>query len=240
MKDIDAQRLIGGRTTLEVIRIGNTVHRPTGDHSMFVHTLLELLEKKGFPYSPCFLGVDEKGWEILTYIEGTVPHGEVKWIDTELIQLTTVLRTFHDATAGEEISGNEGVVCHNDFAPWNMVLINNTFAGIIDFDDAAPGKRVDDFAYFLWTFLELGEDVSAEEQARKIKMLSDVYGLFDGASVIEAILGQQEKILNKRKRLAEISKIQEDRDFSEKRVGKIKSEIEWVKKHRHSLEEVFN
>jgi len=131
-------------------------------------------------------------------------------------------------------------VCHNDFAPWNMVLINNTFAGIIDFDDAAPGKRVDDFAYFLWTFLELGEDVSAEEQARKIKMLSDVYGLFDGASVIEAILGQQEKILNKRKRLAEISKIQEDRDFSEKRVGKIKSEIEWVKKHRHSLEEVFN
>ena len=70
MKEVPLDR---GRTTTGVVKVGETVRRPIGQHSDFVHELLTELEEMKFPYSPRLLGIDESGREILTFIEGEVP-----------------------------------------------------------------------------------------------------------------------------------------------------------------------
>lgn len=227
--------LVGGRTATEIVRIGNTVRRPIGPHSEFTHTLLKLLEEKSFNHSPRFLGIDKKGREILTFMEGEVSHGERIWTDDQLVTTAQMLKSFHDATAGSELAGEKEVVCHNDIAPWNTILKNNVPTAFIDFDDVSPGNRIDDFAYFLWTFLELGSGVSADIQANKIRILCEAYGLVADNKLVSAILEQQEKILAKREMLAKNATDQEAREFSASKVDIIHSEIEWVKANRSAL-----
>src|SRR5688572_15696926 len=65
--------LKGGMTTPGVVRVGETVRRPLGERSAFVHDLLRHLELRGFDGAPRFVGIDEKGRETLTYISGSVP-----------------------------------------------------------------------------------------------------------------------------------------------------------------------
>ena len=71
--DAREQVLAGGCTTQGVVRIGNTVRRPTGAHTPFVHSLLHHLQESGFDGAPRVLGIDGQGREILTFIEGYVP-----------------------------------------------------------------------------------------------------------------------------------------------------------------------
>ena len=65
--------LSGGRLTAGVVRVGDTVRRPTGPHSPFVHRLLRHLDAVGFEAAPRLLGVDEQGREVLSFIDGWVP-----------------------------------------------------------------------------------------------------------------------------------------------------------------------
>ena len=239
MKEFLESQLIGGRTATEVTRIENTVRRSVGLNSEFNHALLKLLEEKDFGHAPRFLGIDEKGREVLTYMEGEVSHGEMSWTDDQLIKVVKMLKDFHDATAGSELAKGKEVVCHNDIAPWNTILENDAPKAFIDFDDAAPGNRADDLAYLLWTFLKLGSDVPADIQAGKIRKLCGVYGFADKHKLIDAILEQQNKILAKREELAKNTPDQEAREFSASRIDLIRSEIEWVKANRSILEAAF-
>ena len=63
--------LSGGNIT-EVVRIGQAVHRATGPWSTAVHGLLQHLETQGFESAPRFLGTDQQGREMLSFIEGEV------------------------------------------------------------------------------------------------------------------------------------------------------------------------
>jgi len=236
MRESLESQLVGGRSATEVVRIENTVRRSLGPNSEFNHSLLKLLEEKGFSHAPRFLGIDEKGREILTFMEGEVPHGEINWTDDQLVKVVQILKDFHDATVGSELAKGKEVVCHNDIAPWNTVLENDVPMAFLDFDDVAPGNRVDDLAYLLWTFLKLGSNVPADVQANKIQKLSQVYGFTDIHKLIDAILEQQEKILAKREELATNAPDKEAREFSASKVGAIRSEIEWVKRNRSVLE----
>jgi len=85
--DTEEVPLLGGRITPGVVCIGDTVRRPVSPASPFVHELLLHLERVGFTGAPRFLGIDERGREILSFIDGTVPPD----LDPELSdeQLTT-------------------------------------------------------------------------------------------------------------------------------------------------------
>ncbi|PYE50089.1 phosphotransferase family enzyme [Paenibacillus barcinonensis] len=166
----------------EVVRVGDTVRRSTKPNR-YVHELLLYLEKQGFHQAPQYLGMDEEGREMLSYLEGDVPGNDYPeidaymWSDESLIAAAHLLRAYHDASVdftttarsgnpfpdiegmgkglSDQASATTEVVCHNDFALYNIVFRNGLPQGIIDFDMAGPGPRLWDIAYTLYTCVPL-------------------------------------------------------------------------------------
>src|SRR4051795_3341979 len=129
--------LLGGRITPGVVRVGDTVRRPQGPHSEFVHALLTHLESTAFDAAPRFLGIDEQSREVLSYIHGEVPDDlDAALSDDQIAAAARLIRRFHDATAGSDLAGSEEVVCHNDISPVNTVFLDRRPTALIDFDMA--------------------------------------------------------------------------------------------------------
>src|SRR4051794_26842518 len=153
--------LVGGTANRgRVVRVGNTVRRPQRPTSAAVHALLCHLEDVGFPGAPRFLGVDEQGREVLSYVSGTAitqPYPAWALTDEALVSVARLLRAYHaavrtfdpspyawspsppDPFAGELIS-------HNDPNLDNVVFRDGRAVALIDFDLASPGARVWDVA----------------------------------------------------------------------------------------------
>ena len=75
------------------------------------------------------------------------------------------------------------MICHNDFAPYNLVFTNWRPRAIIDFDMAGPGPRVWDVSYAAYCFVPLsGKEHSLGLSAsvdtnRCLRAFCDAYGL---------------------------------------------------------------
>jgi aminoglycoside phosphotransferase (APT) family kinase protein len=174
--------LTGGRITKGVVRVGNTVRRPVGSHSPFVHRLLRHLEDVGSDAAPRLLGIDAKGREILSFQHGEAPTAfrARDWSPAQITAAAQLLRRLHDATAGTPIAGGEETVCHNDFSPLNVAFIDGLPASAFDFDQAAPGPRTRDLAYAAWLWL-LGAEIAGhlDRQLALLRTFLDEYGLED-------------------------------------------------------------
>ena len=184
--------LKGGISTSGVVRVGDTVRRPTKEGSPFVHDLLRHLERRGFDRVPRFLGIDEKGRATLTYISGTVPQQVGGFKKEQWLAAARLLREFHDATLDCELKGEREVVCHGDPAPGNYVLRDEMPFALIDFDGAHPGDREEDVGYAAWMWLHIGNrKVTPEEQGAN---LADFVAAYDAGATwnpLEAVLRAQ-------------------------------------------------
>lgn len=188
--------LPGGASGSRVVRVGDTVRRPLHGNSAFVHALLRHFEAVGFEGAPRFLGIDEQGREILSYVEGRVYPGSDEiddpvliLSDEHLVSASRLIRGFHDATAGTALAGAAEVVCHPDLGQHNIVFQGRDAIAIIDWDeDVAPGPRILDFAHAVWCLAEIGRQGGAvREQARRARVLCDAYGWDDPPAVIDEI-----------------------------------------------------
>jgi hypothetical protein len=196
---------LGGGNLSTVVRVGDTVRRPLRPWSAAVHGLLRHLAARGFDGAPRFLGVDDRGREILTFIAGEVgayPLPTYMWSDEALAGAARLLRRLHDATLGYVAPdgavwqfaypdpARHEVICHNDVAPYNMVFVDGRPHALIDFDTAGPCPRIWDLAYAAYTFVPLAsfvpladgrtvpyESQHAGERARRLWLLQDAYGL---------------------------------------------------------------
>jgi hypothetical protein len=229
--------LTGGRITEGVLRVGDTVRRPAGPHTPFVHSLLDHLEDAGFDGAPRVLGIDAENREILTFIEGYVPPDLATWSEKQLVRAATLIRRFHDATAGSSLVGDEEVVCHNDLSPCNTVFVEGLPSAFIDFDTAAPGPRAQDLGYALWMFLDLGPDgADISAQGHRIRMMCDAYE-FDGQGhPIGAISRSQQMTLERSRTRMRAGGSASSVAYARASVEWIRAEMAWLDAHRDELE----
>jgi hypothetical protein len=198
------EEMLTGGNVSNVYRSEDTVRRELKPDSVKIHKLLQHLESKGFDYAPKFLGIDEKGREILSFIEGEAgnyPLKEYMWSNDVLKEIAKMLRLYHAAVSDFPLSDEwkpmdntpekMEVICHNDFAIYNIIFNHEKPVGIIDFDVAAPGPRLWDIAYTLYTCVplsrlyhsETGEAVyydsstDADRIKQRVKLFFESYGI---------------------------------------------------------------
>ena len=184
--------LVGGRVNEGVVRVGETARRPTGAHSPFVHNLLCHLEHVGFDGAPRFIGIDELGREIISFLPGLPVAGTSILTDGEIESGAILLRRYHDAAATlpADVLGRAETVVHGDPGPWNMLWLDGRATYLIDFDEARPGQRLEDLGYFAWKGLRLNaEGPSLAKQGRRLAVLAVAYGIPVDAALLDAIEG---------------------------------------------------
>jgi Phosphotransferase enzyme family len=185
-----------------VTRVGDTVRRTSPGDSAYVRALLGWFERRGWPGAPRFLGTDDRGRQVLSLIDGHVAWEPVQppsvTSDESLARLVGLVREFHDLTAGTPLAEGGEVACHNDLSPKNTVY-RDTGAGLapvafIDWDIAAPGKRVHDVAHVCWQYLDLGPGVADLVAAsRRMRLICDAYGLPDRGELVNTIVWWQDR-----------------------------------------------
>jgi|GEM_PF-5156140 len=70
----DNEELLTGGIVSNVYRLGDTVHRVVKSDNINIQKLLKHLEKRIFTYALRYLGTDEQGREVLTFIDGVAGH----------------------------------------------------------------------------------------------------------------------------------------------------------------------
>ena len=225
--------LPGGRITPGVVRVGDTVRRPTTRASPFVARLLGHLEQGGFTGAPRHLGLDEAGRDTFSYLPGHVPARFQRWTDAQVASAGALLRSLHDATRGSGLAGTYAVVCHHDPGPNNTVFRDGLPVAFIDFDTAAPGDPLEDVGYAAWTWCVSSRPTAppAAAQAAQVRLFADAYGLDTSArgQLVDAMLDRQ--IRNARWWRERLS----DPELPLREAELIASRIEWSEReHAHA------
>jgi hypothetical protein len=211
MRADDAEVVLSGGNMTRVVRVGDTVRRATGPWTPTIHALLRHLRASGFGQVPEPLGIDDRGREILSLLPGkpaTYPLADFVFSVETSVAVAGTLRAYHDATAGFtprpdavwQWPAHEPVevICHNDFAPYNLMFDGSELTGVIDFDLASPGPRVRDMAYAAYRFVPLTDPVNPdapyagmEEQRRRLAILCSAYGepRIGPRAVVDAAIG---------------------------------------------------
>lgn len=175
------------------------IYKPVQTCSRQVGNYLAFLRSKGLDNVPKPLGSDRFGNTILSYVEGETcnyPVSEDIKSEHTLISVAKLLRRYHDISEqyintvdfpldGWMLPTNTPieVICHNDFAPYNICFNNCEAIGLIDFETVSPGPRDWDVAYALYRFAPFTHPCNKDgfgtltNQTRRAKIFCDTYKL---------------------------------------------------------------
>lgn len=189
------RQLAGGTANRgRVIRVGETVHRPSGDYTPAVHRLLAHLRDSGFTGAP---GLVEAlpGSEVLTYIPGraaTEPLAPWALTGAALVSVGVLLRDYHrhvSSFGGAGLRWQRPVperwrgtlVTHNDLNPANVIFRGGRAVAFIDFDLAAPGTAAWELAVAACFWAPLRDGIDIDDSRRdhvlaRFRLLLDAYG----------------------------------------------------------------
>jgi aminoglycoside phosphotransferase (APT) family kinase protein len=209
MRVMEEIELAGGGTN-RVVRIGNTVHRPSAPWSQAMKELLTTLHAGGLPV-PAWHGTDNQGRDVLDFMAGEVGHyplSDAVRSDAALVSAARLLRRFHDVSIPlvshdlpwqlPALPGAE-VVVHGDYAPYNLVFSGLQVVGIFDLDFARPGPRTYDLSYALYRFAPLTSSPDGwgtiPERASRVQLFCETYGL-DACDIGESVRAVVPRLLD--------------------------------------------
>jgi Phosphotransferase enzyme family len=192
---VEEQPLPKGDVTEGVVRVGDTVRRPHQESSAAVARYLAHLERAGFAGAR-YLGRDEVGRDILTFIEGDVASASPqRWAADDHLLLSVadlvveLLRASQGFDEDELIfprhpdDAGPTLVTHLDVTPQNVVVRDGRAVGLIDFDlarRATPYLECRNTAVH-WVPLIDPMDIYPEwsgiDQLHRLRLLVDRFGL---------------------------------------------------------------
>ena len=179
--------LDGGNASGRVVRVGDTVRKPWLDTTESVQRYLEHLANNHVDV-PRIMARDDSGRQIIEYIDGPIAMDRLPLADPDLGRVGRMIRELHDSSEGFNFSSlddaamllpaqNPDLMCHNDLAPWNLVIGPRWV--FIDWDGAGPSTRLWDLAYAAQSFAMLFDGQPVGAAALRLRALIDGYGASD-------------------------------------------------------------
>lgn len=211
-----------------VVRVGDTVRRPPEPAG--VVALLQWYESVGFDGAPRYLGVDEQGREVLSYVEGEPAFAPVPSSDDVVAGVGRLLRRAHDAQSG--FAPAPLVIGHCDLFWTNVIFRDGQPAALIDWELARPVTRTLEIALAAtyWAGVRIDEQlvewgIPLERRGERLRLLCDAYGL--GASERAALL---DELLEHRR-----ERIDKGLGRGSAPIGVIRANYQWTLDHRPEL-----
>ena len=197
-----------------VIKIGDTIRKQIKHNWLhqkghpLIHSYLQFLEEKGMEGVPRFLGIDEQGREMFSYVSGETAESGLGFdadclhSDQAICDMARFLRKLHDISVDFLPTAIKGgwinpqlseetyeTICHGDAAIWNFALVDKRIVGIFDFDQACPGTRTWDLTLTLFSAVLVScyDYVPAEHEEntrRRIRLFFEAYGMECPADII--------------------------------------------------------
>lgn len=173
MDDGTPEEVLAGGFSTRVVRRGDTVRRTASPWTPTVHAVLRHLHAAGVHRVPRPLGFDDRGREVLEFVDGSTawwPWPEPLRSDAGLLQVARLVREVGQALETfEEPAGavwHDGpsrgadrppglVVRHGDLGPWNTVWRDGALVALIDWDTAEPAPPGWDAAQAAMAFVPL-------------------------------------------------------------------------------------
>jgi len=163
-----------------LVRVSDTVRRPSGQWTGAVHHLLRHIREQGFDLAPEPLGVDAAGREVLSFIEGRDAGWPMRPDFLEVdgaarlgaltLRLRSALMSYEcpPLARWQFATGAPGpgeAMQHGDLGPWNLLWGGDgQIAGVLDWDFAQPGDPWYDTGHLAWFTAPLMDDNRAHER----------------------------------------------------------------------------
>lgn len=256
---IQKEVLSGGREG-KIIKENNNVVRPSNLWTTYVHTFLKFMHENEFDNIPIPYGVNEEGMELVSFVEGMVYNDNLPdtiLSDDVLIEVAKLLRRYHDI--GEkyvhQLTGKEvwmlskhspiEVMCHGDFAPYNITFVDGHVHGIIDFDTLHPGPRIWDIAYAVYRWIPFVSPKNPDycyplnEQIRRLKLFVDTYDLKDEErkQLPDKIVERIGSLVTYMRNEAASGNEDVQKNIDEGHVKLYLDDIQYIKEHRMEISE---
>lgn len=175
--------LAGGNAGGPVVKVAGTVRKAWVDSTPNVVAFMEFVRSRGVDL-PAPMGRDEHGRQIIEFIPGRLALHSAPLSHAELRRVGAMVRAIHDASADFDPPSDAAwdtaipapgadLVCHNDLAPWNLMIGERWV--FIDWDAAAPSTRLWDLAYAAQAFTLGGIDNPPERAAGDLRAFVDGY-----------------------------------------------------------------
>ena len=157
--------------------------------------LLDFLHEVGFAAAPRYLGVDDHGRDIFTYVAGQTTNHPSQRTEACYSGMGRLLRRLHDLTSDTLPAGTAECVIHGDPGPGNTGLDEDGMpVALIDWDLARPAARIEELARGAWFWcLQTIGHVPLHDQLRRLRQFRDAYGAGEADELFRSIIALQQR-----------------------------------------------